>query len=145
MSQLNRFVGLIALLVAAATLRAQQPPPAQPPAPPLPTPPILEKYKPVTADGLKKPADGDWPMVRRTYNGWGYSPLDEITPANVARLQPVWIFSTGVANGHEAPPIVSNGVMFVATPGNQVIAIEAKSGQVLWRYRRPLPQDVILL
>ena len=30
-------------------------------------------------------------MIRRTYDGWGYSPLDQITPANVARLQPVWV------------------------------------------------------
>ena len=84
-------------------------------------------------------------MVRRTYSGWGYSPLEQITPANVTRLQPVWSFSTGVTNGHEAPPIVNNGVMFVATPGNQVIALDAKTGALLWRYRRPLPEDVILL
>src|SRR5206468_11979783 len=70
---------------------------------------------------------------------------EQITPANVARLQPVWSFSTGVTNGHEAPPIVNNGVMFVATPGNQVIALDAKTGGLLWRYRRPLPEDVILL
>ncbi|MBI3403341.1 MAG: PQQ-dependent dehydrogenase, methanol/ethanol family [Acidobacteria bacterium] len=76
---------------------------------------------------------------------WGYSPLDQITPANVTRLQPVWSFSTGVTNGHEAPPIVNNGVMFVATPGNQVIAINAKTGAILWRYKRPLPEDIILL
>src|SRR5262249_26223906 len=38
-----------------------------------------------------------------------------------------------------------NGVMFVATPGNQVIAIDAKNGKLLWRYRRPLPEDVIFL
>ena len=84
-------------------------------------------------------------MVRRTYDGWGYSPLDQITSGNVSRLQPVWVFATGVTNGHEAPPIVNNGVMFVATPGNQVIAIDAKTGALLWRYRRPLPEDVILL
>ena len=82
----------------------------------------------MTPDRLKQPDDGDWLMVRRTYDGWGYSPLDQITPANVARLQPAWVFSTGVTNGHEAPPIVNNGVMFVATPGNQVIAIDAKTG-----------------
>ena len=35
--------------------------------------------------------------------------------------------------------------MFVATPGNQVIAIDAKTGALLWRYRRPLPDDVIQL
>ena len=57
----------------------------------------------------------------------------------------MWVFSTGVANGHEAPPIVNNGVMFVATPGNQVIAIDAKTGSLLWRYRRPLPQGAIVL
>ncbi len=38
-------------------------------------PPALQNYKPVTADRLKKPDDGDWLMVRRTYDGWGYSPL----------------------------------------------------------------------
>src|SRR5947208_903033 len=102
-------------------------------------------YRPVTAERLKHPADGDWLMVRRTYDGWGYSPLDKISPANVRRLQPIWSFSTGVTNGHEAPPIVNNGVMFVATPGNQVIAIDAKRGDLLWRYKRPLADDVVLL
>ena len=53
--------------------------------------------------------------------------------------------STGVTNGHEAPPIVNNGVMFVATPGNQVIALDAKTGALLWRYKRPLAEDVVLL
>ena len=142
------FVAVTATLPAAA-LRAlgQQPPPPAPPAapPPLPTPAILKTYKPVTADRLKKPEDGDWLTVRRTYDGWGYSPLQQITPANVAKLQPAWVFSTGVTNGHEAPPMVNNGVMFVATPGNQVLAIEAKTGVLLWRYKRPLPEDVILL
>ena len=66
--------------------------PVQPPAKPTPT--LLEHYKPVTADRLKHPEDGDWLMVRRTYDGWGYSPLDQITTANVARLQPVWMMST---------------------------------------------------
>ena len=110
-----------------------------------PVPPLLQNYKPVTAERLKKPEDGDWLMVRRTYDGWGYSPLGEITPGNAARLQPAWIASTGVNNGHEAAPIVNNGVMFVATPGNQVIALDAASGRILWRYRRPLPEDVINL
>ncbi|HKC39146.1 MAG TPA: PQQ-dependent dehydrogenase, methanol/ethanol family, partial [Gemmatimonadales bacterium] len=38
-----------------------------------------------------------------------------------------------------------NGVMFVATPGNQVVAVDAKSGQMLWRYRRPIPEDAVTL
>ena len=113
--------------------------PVQPP--PKPTPKLLEQYKAVTADRLKHPEDSDWLMVRRTYDGWGYSPLDQITTANVARLQPVWMMSTGMNNGHQAPPYVNNGVMFVSTSYNQLIAINAKTGDELWRYRSPSPAD----
>jgi alcohol dehydrogenase (cytochrome c) len=105
----------------------------------IPTPPVLQKYPSVTEERLKKPEDSNWLMIRRTYDGWGYSPLDQITPANVARLKPVWVFSTSEARVHEAAPIVNNGVMFVSTPNNQVIAIDAKTGNLLWRYRRPRP------
>ena len=107
-----------------------------------PLPDVLLNYAFVTAERLKKPEDGNWLLFRRTYDGWGYSPLSQITPANVGRLQLVWSFATGQVEGHQAPPIVNNGVMFVATPGNQVIAIEAKTGTVLWRYKRPLPEDL---
>jgi alcohol dehydrogenase (cytochrome c) len=112
---------------------------------PGPMPEILQKYTPVTGERLKKPEDGNWFHFRRTYDGWGYSPLKDITPENVGRLQPVWSMATGQIEGHQAPPIVNNGVMFVATPGNQVLAIEAKTGNLLWRYKRPLPEDVIHL
>src|SRR5215475_12345317 len=96
--------GTMVVLIAVA-VAAQQPP--------APTPAVLENYKPVTTERLKKPEDGDWLMVRRTYDGWGYSPLEQITAKNVDRLQPIWEFSTGVVSGHEAPPMVNNGVMFV--------------------------------
>ncbi len=134
--------GLAAVLIVGTLLAQQQaaPPPAQAEQPPAPMRAVLQNYKPVTADRLKKPEDGDWLMVRRTYDGWGYSPLEQITTKNVEKLQPVWGFSTGVVSGHEAPPIVNNGVMFVATPSNQVIAIEAKTGKILWRFRRPAPE-----
>jgi alcohol dehydrogenase (cytochrome c) len=130
-----------ALAVLVTAVAAQQPPP--PPSSPMP--PRLQNYKPVTAERLKSPEDSDWLLVRRTYDGWGYSPLDQITSANVGRLQPAWVFATGVTNGHEAPPMVNNGVMFAATPGNQVIALDAATGALLWRYKRPLPDDVVLL
>ena len=108
-------------------------------------PPILQSYKPVTAERLKQPEDGDWLMYRRTYDGWGYSPLSQITTENVGRLKPVWTLQTGQIEGHQAPPIVNNGVMFVATPGNQVLAIDAKKGDLLWRFKRPIPEDMLLL
>ena len=139
---------ILGAFVFAALAATQAPVVLSPPLPPPPAAPMpeaLRSYKPVTAERLKNPDAGDWLMVRRTWDGWGYSPLDQITPANVARLQPAWVVSTGVANGHEAPPIVNNGVMFVATPGNQVIALDARTGAVLWRYKRPLAEDVVLL
>lgn len=144
---------LATVLAATLTAGAQQPQvpalqppaaPAPPPSPPIPMPVILKSYAAVTGDRLKRPAAGDWLMVRRSYDGWGYSPLDQITQKNVTRLQPVWVFATGATNGHEAPVLVNNGVMFATTPGNQVIALEAKTGRFLWRYKRPLPEDVVL-
>src|SRR4249920_1390229 len=138
-----KILGAVVVAVLAATQAPVVLSPAQPP--PAATPQLLQTYKPVTTDRLRNPDAGDWLMVRRTWDGWGYSPLDQITPANVARLQPAWVVSTGVTNGHEAPPIVNNGVMFVATPGNQVIALDAKNGATLWRYKRPLAEDVVLL
>src|SRR2546426_10068429 len=143
---LMSIVRIAALILIAGTIAAQQPPaqPAQPAEPLAPVAAVLENYKPVTAERLKKPEDGDWLMVRRTYDGWGYSPLEQVTTKNVQRLFPVWEFSTGMVSGHEAPPIVNNGVMFVATPGNQVIAIEAKTGKPLWRFRRPFADGAIV-
>ena len=73
----------VALIVVALDAQRPLPPPPGPPPPPLPMPAILKAYPPVTAERLLKPADGEWLMIRRTYDGWGYSPLDQITPANV--------------------------------------------------------------
>jgi len=137
---------IFAFVALAGGARAQQPPQQQPPEPPPPPmPAVLQNYQPVTAERLKNPEDGSWLMIRRTYNGWGYSPLDQITPDNAARLHPVWIFSTGEARVHESAPVVNNGVMFVSTPNNQVIAIDAKSGNLLWRYRRIRPSGAVVL
>jgi alcohol dehydrogenase (cytochrome c) len=145
---LMRSVGVAAVLAAAGIPHAsaqQMIAPASATPTPGPMPDILQKYAPVTAERLKKPEDGNWLMFRRTYDGWGYSPLADITPENVGRLQPVWSFSTGQIEGHQAPPIVNNGVMFAATPGNQLLALEAKTGKVLWRYKRPFPEDMVPL
>ena len=105
----------------------------------------IENYSPVTADRLKNPEPGNWMHYRRTYDGQGYSPLDQINTSNVKSLTPVWTFSTGVVEGHEAPPIINNGVMFVATPAGQVIALNAKTGDEYWRYKRQLPDDLFQL
>ncbi len=141
------FATPLAVLAVAATMTlGAQRQAALPPSPPqMPMPALLQAYQPVTAERLLHPGDGEWLMIRRTYDGWGYSPLAQITTANVARLQPLWVFATGAVNGHEAPPLVNDGVMFVSTPGNQVIAVDARSGNLLWRYKRPPVEDAVVL
>jgi len=97
-------------------------------------------YSPVTDARLANPEPQNWLMVRGGYKGWSYSQLDKINVGNVRSLVPVWSFSTGVDSGHEAPPIVNNGMMFVATPYNQVIALDAATGDFLWRFKRKIPE-----
>jgi alcohol dehydrogenase (cytochrome c) len=84
-----RNVCATAIVVAAgmATAAAQQTiAPASATPVPGPMPDILERYTPVTAERLKKPEDGNWLHFRRTYDGWGYSPLAQINADNVERL-----------------------------------------------------------
>jgi alcohol dehydrogenase (cytochrome c) len=98
------------------------------------------EYAPVTDARLANPEPENWLMTRGSYKGWSYSPLDQINTSNVKKLVPVWSVSTGVDSGHESPPIVNNGVMFVSTPYSQVMALSAATGDLLWRYKRPLPE-----
>lgn len=105
----------------------------------------IEEYSPVTAERLLDPEPHNWLMYRRTYDGTGYSPLDQIDRENVAQLRPVWTMSTGVTEGHESPPVVNDGVMFVTTPQNQVIALNAATGELYWRYRRELPEGTTMI
>src|SRR5688572_28286340 len=142
------FATMFITVLAQAPAQAPALPPRTPvpapitqaPAPaPAPTPAVLQNYRPVTTERLKNPEPGNWLMIRRTYDGWGYSPLNQITTRNVSELKPVWGMLTGENRVHEAAPIVNNGVMFISTPNNQVIALDAKAGNILWRYRRPRP------
>tara|TARA_B100000029_G_scaffold103746_2_gene94303 strand:- start:116 stop:1831 length:1716 start_codon:yes stop_codon:yes gene_type:complete len=102
-----------------------------------------DSYSNVTDARLINPEERNWLSYRGNLEGWGFSMLDEITVDNVANLEPVWTFSTGVLGGHESPPIVNDGVMFVTTPGNLLYAIDAASGDLLWRYQHDLPQTYI--
>lgn len=102
-------------------------------------------YNTVTAARLQHPEPTNWLMYRGTYNSWGYSPLAQINQANVKHLVPVWTYSTGMLEAHQAPPIVNDGVMFITTPQNHVLALDARSGELLWRYQRELPEDLFQL
>jgi alcohol dehydrogenase (cytochrome c) len=105
----------------------------------------VENYTAVTDERLKNPEPANWLMTRGNYQGWSYSPLSQITSDNVANLVPVWAYSTGVDSGHEAPPIVNDGVMFISAPYNKLIALDAATGERLWEYERELPEEFAAL
>ncbi len=133
-------LGVLAAAILVSPLGAQRGA-----APAATVPAALRDYRPVTAERLLMPEEQDWLMIRRTYDGWGFSPLAEINKDNVGRLQQVWRVPTDEPKVHEAAPVVNGGVMFVSTPNNQVMALNAVTGEMLWRYRRPRPKDVFVL
>ena len=77
---------------------------------------------------------------RRTRNSHGYSPLDQVTRDNVDELQLAWVLAIREGN-NQTTPLVHDGVMFLANPGSVVQAIDALTGDVMWVYRSPLPDD----
>jgi lanthanide-dependent methanol dehydrogenase len=81
------------------------------------------------------------------YANTRYSGLDQITAANVGRLQVAWTFSTGVLRGHEGAPLVVDGVMYVHTPfPNTVYALDLDhEGRILWRYEPKQAAEVMAL
>ena len=89
----------------------------------------------------RRPDPADWLTWRRTLDGWGYSPLDRINRANVGRLRMVWtrVLGPGLQEG---TPLVHDGVMYVPATGDDILAVDAKTGDVLWDYRRKLPDGV---
>ncbi len=103
---------------------------------------LIPNYTPVTDKRLQNPEPKNWLMYKGNYSTWGYSPLEQINTDNVYSLKPVWTFSTGEVQGHEGAPIVNNGVMFATGAYSTLFALDAKTGHLLWSYRRDLPKDV---
>lgn len=106
---------------------------------------VLDNYNPVTDERLKNPEAENWLQWRGNYESWGYSSLDQINTDNVDELVPAWSYATGELEGHQSPPIVNDGVMFVSTPNNKVIALDAKTGQELWSFKKEIPEELFQL
>jgi len=86
---------------------------------------------------------GDWPVYGRDPGGARFSPLTQITPANVARLQVAWTYHTGIPDmssmSHRPPalevtPLVIDGTMYVISPTGIVAALDPATGAERWRY-----------
>jgi len=118
------------LLLAAPAAQAQK------------APDPARNLRPVTDEMLLHPDPGDWLMWRRTYDGFGFSPLDQITRDNVKDLRVAWTWSlsTGAA---ESTPIVHDGVLYIWNYGDKVQALNAATGDLIWEYSRDLPQALV--
>jgi len=86
-----------------------------------------------------------WVMQSGDYSNHRYSTLDQINETNVAKLHPVWSFSTGVLRGHEGGPLVIGNVMYVHAPfPNTVFALDLNNnGAIIWKYEPKQNPDVI--
>ena len=114
--------------------------PLAPPMTPVVLPNPLEKFTPVTDELLQNPPPGDWLLWRRTYDDQGFSPLKEITKKNVHDLRVKWAWS--LPNGeNEGTPLEHDGVLFIESYGDNVEALNALTGDLLWQYSRQLPSD----
>ncbi|HEX6959733.1 MAG TPA: glucose/quinate/shikimate family membrane-bound PQQ-dependent dehydrogenase [Ferrovibrio sp.] len=93
--------------------------------------------------------DGDWRAYGRSSYGDRYSPLTQITPGNVNSLTVAWDFHTGdirqptdpVETTYEVTPLKIGDTLYLCTPHDFVIALDAESGQERWRYDPKLDQS----
>ena len=121
---------LVALACAVVTVAAPCPAQAQ-----------ARDIDPVTDAELENPNPDDWLMWRRTLDGWGYSPLDQIDRDNVDQLRLVWTRALGPGR-QQGTPLVRGGVMFMPNPRDIIQALDAASGDLLWQHTRVRPDDL---
>jgi alcohol dehydrogenase (cytochrome c) len=93
----------------------------------------VKTYTPVSSEMLADPPDSDWLSWRRTLNGWGYSPLDEVTRDNVEQLGLAWVIAMRDGS-NQGTPLVHDGIMYLTHPQNVIQALDAASGDVIWEY-----------
>ncbi|MGA2131396.1 MAG: pyrroloquinoline quinone-dependent dehydrogenase [Bryobacteraceae bacterium] len=88
-------------------------------------------------------ADSGWTAYGHDPGGTRYSPLKQITRANVARLKPAWTYHTGALQpetrlnekaAFEATPILIDGTLYLSTPFNQIIALDPATGAEKWKF-----------
>jgi len=109
---------------------------------------VMQGLLPVRADeALDKLASDpkQWVMQQGNDANTRYSKLNQITAANVKKLQVAWTFSTGVLRGHEGGPLVVGDVMYVHTPfPNTVYALDLNhEGKIIWKYEPRQDPNVI--
>ena len=90
---------------------------------------------------LNNPDPADWLMLGGNMEHWNYSRLDQINRENVGNLQLVWARQMPTTGGRAGTsPLIHNGIMYLISPNDAILAVDARTGSRLWEYRRPLSE-----
>ncbi|MFP7632657.1 PQQ-dependent dehydrogenase, methanol/ethanol family [Pseudomonas veronii] len=84
---------------------------------------------------------GNWMSHGRTYDEQRYSPLDSVNASNVGQLGMAWTTKLDIDSGTEATPLVVDGVMYTTGAFSIVYAINAATGELLWKYDPKVPPE----
>ena len=108
--------------------------------------PIGQGREPVTAAMLTQTNANpeQWIQFGGDFSNARHSPITELSPANIDRLQMAWGFPTGTPGQFSASPIVYDGIMYVSTSFNRLFALDAVTGELHWRYDHQQPVDLRL-
>jgi alcohol dehydrogenase (cytochrome c) len=87
----------------------------------------------------------DWLTYSGSYDSRRFSPVNQITPANASGLRLLWMRQFDMSESSiETTPLVVDGYMFITLPPNRIEALDARTGVVIWKYERPLPDHLSL-
>lgn len=101
---------------------------------------VVDRFVPVTEKELYNPDPGEWLMLGGNMAHWNYSPLDQIDRQNVRSLRLVWARQLPTTGGRAGTsPLIHNGVMYLLSPDDAIVAVDAVTGSRIWEYRRKLP------
>ena len=117
-----------------ASLSAGPPSESEPSAAPSFSREVTHPVNPVTDELLRYPPPHDWLNWRRTLDGQAYSPLAQISRANITTVRAAWVWAM-TEGGVETTPLVHDGVMYLANSGDVIQALNAQTGDLLWEYR----------
>src|SRR5271165_1442417 len=81
----------------------------------------------------------DWPVYGGQLAGDHYSALSQINRKNVSQLRVAWTCDTGEQGGMQTSPIIVGGVLYAYTPSQKVIALDAATGKLLWKFDSGIP------
>jgi alcohol dehydrogenase (cytochrome c) len=93
-------------------------------------------------DLLASPVGANWTSYNGDYSGRRYSTLSEINLSNAANLRAAWTFHPGNTQNLEVTPVVVRGLMYV-TSANDVMALDARTGRLVWRHQRPISDGLL--